>query len=176
MCGYGSTNDPDASFHHLAGDGTLRAREKGLRVFDIDEARLNPHRIRVWCKHYLFSNVHDMIPRDQFFGLFQKSPTSGYFAAFLPGIIFDKTTFCLGEKQGMLVNDECSSWCNRSRVGEFLGSVWDRRKGNLIWQWISMHDLAETPLQSAWPIALSAMMQFIYFTNINPPPHSHHAP
>ena len=30
----------------------------------------------------------------------------------------DKTAFCLGEKQGMLVNGECSSWYNR--VGDFL--------------------------------------------------------
>ena len=29
-----------------------------------------------------------------------------------------KTAFCLGEKQGMLANDECSSWYNR--VGDFL--------------------------------------------------------
>ena len=26
------------------------------------------------------------------------------------GSIFNKTAFCLGEKQGMLVNDDCSSW------------------------------------------------------------------
>ena len=26
----------------------------------------------------------------------------------------------------MLVNDECSYWCNE--VGDFLRSVWDRRK------------------------------------------------
>ena len=30
--------------------------------------------------------------------------------AFLLGSISDKTAFCLGEWQGMLVNDECSSW------------------------------------------------------------------
>ena len=28
------------------------------------------------------------------------------FEAFLCGSIFDKTPFCLGEKQGMLLNDE----------------------------------------------------------------------
>ena len=39
------------------------------------------------------------------------------FEAFLCGSIFAKTVFCLGEKQAMLVNDECSSWCNR--VGDF---------------------------------------------------------
>ena len=37
--------------------------------------------------------------------------------AFLHDSIFDKTAFCLGENQVMLVNDECSSWCNR--VGDF---------------------------------------------------------
>ena len=31
------------------------------------------------------------------------------FEAFVHGSIFDKTAFCLGEKEGMLVNDECSS-------------------------------------------------------------------
>ena len=40
--------------------------------------------------------------------------------------IFDKTVFCFSEKQGMLINDECSSWYNG--VGDFLRSVWDRRK------------------------------------------------
>ena len=50
------------------------------------------------------------------------------FEAFLCGCIFNKIAFCLGEKQGMLVNNECSSWSNR--VGDFLVhvSVWDRRK------------------------------------------------
>ena len=37
--------------------------------------------------------------------------------------IFDKTTFCLGKKQDMLVNDECCFWYNR--VGHL---VWVRRK------------------------------------------------
>ena len=37
-----------------------------------------------------------------------------------------KREFCSGEKQGMLGNDECSSWYNK--VGDILVSVWDRRK------------------------------------------------
>ena len=37
---------------------------------------------------------------------------------FLCGSIFKQTAFCLGEKQGILVNNECSS-CY-SRVGNFL--------------------------------------------------------
>ena len=48
------------------------------------------------------------------------------FEAFTHGTIFDKAVFCWGEKQSMLVNDECSSWYNK--VGDFLMSVWDRRK------------------------------------------------
>ena len=39
------------------------------------------------------------------------------FEAFLYDSIFDITPFYLGEKQGMLVNDECSSWYNR--IGNF---------------------------------------------------------
>ena len=46
--------------------------------------------------------------------------------AFLRGSIFDKTGFCLRENQVMLVNDECSSWCNIVR--DFLISIWDKRK------------------------------------------------
>ena len=48
------------------------------------------------------------------------------FETFRCGSIFDKTAFCLGEKEVMLVNDECSSCYNR--VGDFLISVCDRRK------------------------------------------------
>ena len=40
------------------------------------------------------------------------------FEAFNHSSIFDTSVFCLGEKQGMLLNDECSSWYNR--VGDFL--------------------------------------------------------
>ena len=37
------------------------------------------------------------------------------------GCLFDKTVFCLGEKQGMFVNDEYSSWY--SSVGDFKISL-----------------------------------------------------
>ena len=33
------------------------------------------------------------------------------------GSAFDKTVFCLGEKQDILVKVECSSWYNR--IGDF---------------------------------------------------------
>ena len=39
------------------------------------------------------------------------------FETFLCGSICDKTAFCLGEKEGVLVDIECSSWYNR--VGDF---------------------------------------------------------
>ena len=48
------------------------------------------------------------------------------FEAFLRSSIFDKAVFCLGEEQGMLLNDEYSSWYNR--VVNLLLSVWDRKK------------------------------------------------
>ena len=48
------------------------------------------------------------------------------FETFNYSSIFDNTLFCLGEKQGMLINDECSLWYNG--VLNFLMSVWDRRK------------------------------------------------
>ena len=37
------------------------------------------------------------------------------------GNIFNKAVFCLGEKQAMLVNNECSSWYNRA--GDIAMSV-----------------------------------------------------
>ena len=48
------------------------------------------------------------------------------FEAFNHSSMFDKAVFCLAEKQGMMINDERSPWY--SRVGDFLMSVWDRRK------------------------------------------------
>ena len=40
------------------------------------------------------------------------------FEAFNYSSIFDKAVFCLGEKQGMLINDECSLCYNK--VGDFF--------------------------------------------------------
>ena len=39
--------------------------------------------------------------------------------AFLCGSIFNETAFYFGEKQGMLVNDDCSFWYNRVRDSEY---------------------------------------------------------
>ena len=49
--------------------------------------------------------------------------------------ILDKTVFCLGEKQGTIVNDDCSSWYNR--VGEFFDVSMGEKEGNFIWRGIS---------------------------------------
>ena len=51
----------------------------------------------------------------------KKALPLGAFKAFLLGSIFDKIVLCLGEKQGMLVNDECNTWYNR--VGNFKVSI-----------------------------------------------------
>ena len=52
--------------------------------------------------------VHHMISRDLLDYLKTVLPPDA-FEAFFHGSIFDKTAFCLGKKQGMLVNDEYSS-------------------------------------------------------------------
>ena len=56
----------------------------------------------------------------------------------------------------MLLNDECSSWY--SRVGEFIMSVWDRRKEVLYGNGSIGEIRQSTPLQCARSMALSAMM------------------
>ena len=54
------------------------------------------------------------------FGLFEEVPPLNTFEAFLHANVINQTVFCSGEKQGMLVNDECISWYNR--VYDFLVS------------------------------------------------------
>ena len=64
-----------------------------------------------------FLNVHHDSQRLIFKNFLKNILSPDAFEAFLHGSIFDKTALCLGEKQGMLVKDECSSWYNR--VGYF---------------------------------------------------------
>ena len=52
--------------------------------------------------------------------------TPDAFKDFIHSSIFDKAVFCLGEKQAMLVNNECSS--RYSMVGNSLMSVWGMRE------------------------------------------------
>ena len=46
-------------------------------------------------------------------GMNELNTRGSTFETLLCGSIFDKTSFCLGEKEGMLVNNECSAWYNR---------------------------------------------------------------
>ena len=73
-------------------------------------------------------SVHHTIPKEKMvLDYYMKQVlASEAFETFTHGSIFDKAVFCVGEKQGMLVNDECSSWYDK--VGDFLMSVWSRRK------------------------------------------------
>ena len=43
--------------------------------------------------------------------------TAMYFYDFMHYSILDKMVFCLGEKQGMIVNNDCNSWYKR--IGDF---------------------------------------------------------
>ena len=65
-----------------------------------------------------FISVHRTIPRQNFLDYMKQVLTSETFEAFVHDSVFNKTVFYLGEKQDMLVNDECSSWYNK--VGDFL--------------------------------------------------------
>ena len=95
------------------------------------------------------------IPETKCLDYMKQVLTSEAFEAFIHGSIFDKAVFCLGEKQGILVNDERSSWYNK--VGDFLMSVWNRRKETLYGNG-SIGEVGQTtPLQSAWSMALGAM-------------------
>ena len=69
--------------------------------------------------------------------------TSEAFEALIHGSIFDKAVFCLGEKQGMLVNDECSSWYNK--VGDFFNVGLGKEERNFVQQWISRRGQSKQP-------------------------------
>ena len=68
-----------------------------------------------------------MIPKDKFLDQLKQVVLDVFERFCLKYNIFNKTVFCfLGEKQGKLINDECSSWYKKS--GNFFLSVWDGRK------------------------------------------------
>ena len=75
---------------------------------------------------FFFECVSYDSQRQNFLDYMEQTLTLGAFKAFNHSRIFNKFVFCLGEEQGMLINDECSSWYNR--VGNFLMSVWERRE------------------------------------------------
>ena len=68
-------------------------------------------------EHVLFECASYGSQRQNFLDYTKQVLTSEVFEAFIHGRIFDKAVFCLGEKQGRLVNDECSSRYNK--VGDF---------------------------------------------------------
>ena len=55
--------------------------------------------------------------RQNFLDYMKQILTLEAFEAFNHSSIFDKAVFCLHDKQGMLIKDECSSWYNK--VGDF---------------------------------------------------------
>ena len=68
-----------------------------------------------------------MIPTDKLYlDYLRQVLTLDVFETFCRSSILKKSVFFLGVEQGMLINDKCSSWCNR--VGDILVLVWDRRK------------------------------------------------
>ena len=70
--------------------------------------------------------------------------------------ILDKMVFCLGEKQGMIVNDDYTLWYNR--VSDFLMSVWERRKEICMARDHLVKFLRPTPLLSARLMAMIIMV------------------
>ena len=69
-------------------------------------------------EHLLFKCASYDFQRLDFFDFLKTVLLPDAFKSFLHDSFCDQTVFCLGEKQGMLVNDECSSCYNR--VGDFL--------------------------------------------------------
>ena len=72
--------------------------------------------------HIIFEYTHTCISHDsqrQIFELLKQVLPLHTFGAFLHNSIFDKAVFCLREKQGMSVSDDCtcSSWY--TRIGNF---------------------------------------------------------
>ena len=68
-------------------------------------------------EHVLFECASYDSQRQIFLDYLRQVLTPVAFETFCNGSIFDKAIFCLGVKQGMVINDECSSWY--SRVGDF---------------------------------------------------------
>ena len=77
-------------------------------------------------EHVLFECPSYNSQRQSFLEYLKKVLLPDAFEDFMHSSIFDKTVLCLAEKQGMVVNDACSSWYNR--VGDFLMLIWERRK------------------------------------------------
>ena len=55
-----------------------------------------------------FLNVHHTILKHNFYDYLKQVLLPDVFQAFIHHRVFDKIVFCLGEKQGMIVNDNFS--------------------------------------------------------------------
>ena len=66
-----------------------------------------------------FLSMYHMIPKDKFLDYIcmKQIFTLKTFQPFNHSSTFDKAVFCLGEKQGMLINNECSS--RYTKAGNF---------------------------------------------------------
>ena len=101
--------------------------ELGRRVVrDGSQECPNCGAIKALVEHVLFECASYDSQRQKIFDYLKLVLPPDAFDPFLRSSNFDKGLFCLRERKGLLVNDECSSWY--SRIGEFLMSAWDRRK------------------------------------------------
>ena len=85
--------------------------------------------VRYQLSIFCLSVVH-MIPRDKIFDYLKQVLSSGCVLSFFRSSTFDKAVFCLGEKQDILVKDECSSWFNR--VGDCSVVSMEQEKASFI--------------------------------------------
>ena len=84
-----------------------------------------------------FLNVHHAIPKDKnLLDYLKQVLLLDTFEDYMCCSGLDKTVVRLGEKQGMIVNDDCSLWYNR--VGDFFDVGMGEKEGNFIWRGISL--------------------------------------
>ena len=140
---------------HAGGDGSQECRNCGACKESVE--------------HVLFECTSYNSQRQNFLDYLKQVLLPDAFEDFMHRSVLDKTVFCLGEKQGMIVNDDCSLWYNR--VGDFLMLVWERRKENLYGKGsvcTCIRFLRTTPLLSVKPMAIIVMAVecewFIYLT------------
>ena len=69
----------------------------------------------------IICNVSWQFPKTNFLDYLKQLLLPDVFEDFVHHSAFDKTVFYLGEKQGMIINDDCSLWYNK--VGDILMSV-----------------------------------------------------
>ena len=77
-------------------------------------------------EHVLFECPAYDSQRKNFYNCLKGVITKEAYDTFNSASVFDKSVFCLGEKQGLIVSDECSNWYNE--VGSFMMSIWEVRK------------------------------------------------